>query len=51
MFRVFNMGIGLVAIVPAERLAAARRAVPTAIIIGQIERREDREAVVLRGVA
>ncbi len=51
MFRVFNMGIGLVAIVPAERLAAARGAVPTAIVIGQIEGREEREAVVLRGVA
>ena len=51
MFRVFNMGIGLVAIVPAEKLAAARGAVPTAIVIGQIEGREEREAVVLRGVA
>jgi phosphoribosylformylglycinamidine cyclo-ligase len=50
MFRVFNMGIGLVAIVPAERVAAARSAVPTAIVIGQIETREGREAVVLRGV-
>ena len=50
MFRVFNMGIGLVAIVPAEKLAAARSAVPTAIVIGQIERRDGREAVALRGV-
>lgn len=51
MFRVFNMGIGLVAIVPAEALAAAQSAVPTAIIIGQIEARDGREAVTLRGVA
>jgi phosphoribosylformylglycinamidine cyclo-ligase len=50
MFRVFNMGIGLVAIVPAERLAAARSAVPTAIVIGHIETRDGRKAVVLRGV-
>ncbi|MCA9863749.1 MAG: phosphoribosylformylglycinamidine cyclo-ligase, partial [Thermomicrobiales bacterium] len=51
MFRVFNMGIGLVAIVPAEAPAAAQSAVPTAIIIGQIEARDGREAVTLRGVA
>ena len=51
MFRVFNMGIGLVAIVPAEDLAAARSAVPSAIVIGQIETRAGREAVLLRGVA
>jgi phosphoribosylformylglycinamidine cyclo-ligase len=51
MFRVFNMGIGLVAIVPAERVAAARGAVPTAIVIGQIQTREEREAVVLLGMA
>ena len=50
MFRVFNMGIGLVAIVPAERVAAARSAVSTAIIIGQVEPRDEREAVVLRGI-
>ncbi len=50
MFRVFNMGIGLVAIVPAEQLAAARSAVPTAIVIGQTETRDGREAVILRGV-
>lgn len=50
MFRVFNMGIGLVAIVPAERLVAARAAAPTAIVIGQIEPREGRETVILRGV-
>lgn len=50
MFRVFNMGIGLVAIVPVERLAAARAAAPTAIVIGQIEPRDGREAVILRGV-
>lgn len=50
MFRVFNMGIGLVAIVPAERLAAARSAVPTAIVIGQIQARDGGEAVILRGV-
>jgi hypothetical protein len=44
------MGIGLVAIVPAEQLAAARKAVPTAITIGQVETRDGREAVILRGV-
>lgn len=50
MFRVFNMGIGLVAIVPAEQSAAARSTVPTAIVIGEIAARGRREAVILRGV-
>lgn len=49
MFRVFNMGIGLVAIVPAEQLAAARAAAPTAIVIGHIETSDAREPVILRG--
>lgn len=50
MFRVFNMGIGLVAIVPAEQLAAAQAAVPTAIVVGRIEPRGDGDAVQLPGV-
>lgn len=45
MFRVFNMGIGLVAIVPADRLKDAREAVPASIVIGQIVPRGDGDAV------
>jgi phosphoribosylformylglycinamidine cyclo-ligase len=50
MFRVFNMGIGLVAIVPADRLMAAQEAVPEAIIIGQIVPRGEGETVRLLGL-
>jgi phosphoribosylformylglycinamidine cyclo-ligase len=48
MFRVFNMGIGLVAIVPADRLKDAREAVPASIVIGQIVPRGDGDAVRLQ---
>jgi phosphoribosylformylglycinamidine cyclo-ligase len=50
MFRVFNMGIGLVAILPADRVMAAQAAVPEAIVIGQIVPRGDGEAVGLLGL-
>ena len=50
MYRVFNMGIGLVAIVPAERLDEALAAVPNAIVIGSVVPRETEEAVRLVGV-
>jgi phosphoribosylformylglycinamidine cyclo-ligase len=50
MFRVFNMGIGLVAILPADCLAAALDAVPEAIIIGQVVPRGDGEVVRLLGI-
>ncbi len=45
MFRVFNMGIGLVAIVPADRLKDAREADPASIVIGQIVPRGEGDAV------
>jgi phosphoribosylformylglycinamidine cyclo-ligase len=51
MFRVFNMGIGLVAIVPAERLQDARRVAPEAIVIGALTPRGGGDAVRLRGIA
>src|ERR687889_22599 len=35
MYRVFNMGIGLVAIVPAQRVEEATGVVPEAIVIGE----------------
>lgn len=50
MFRVFNMGIGLVAIIPHERLAEARGAVPDAVVIGQIVARGDGDAVGVLGL-
>jgi phosphoribosylformylglycinamidine cyclo-ligase len=50
MYRVFNMGIGLVAIMPAERLDDALAAVPNAIVIGSIVERDTGEAVRLVGI-
>ena len=50
MYRVFNMGIGLVAVVPEPRLLEALAAVPEAVVIGRIIPRGEDEAVRLRGV-
>jgi phosphoribosylformylglycinamidine cyclo-ligase len=36
MYRVFNMGIGLVAVVPVEGLETAIAAVPEAVVIGRL---------------
>ena len=35
-FRIFNLGIGMVAVVPPEAAAAAQRAVPEATVIGRL---------------
>ena len=50
MYRVFNMGIGLVATIPAARLAAALAAVPEAVVIGKLVPRGDDDAVRLLGL-
>jgi phosphoribosylformylglycinamidine cyclo-ligase len=50
MYRVFNMGVGLVAVAPAERVAAARAAAPEAFVIGRIVPRGEGDAVRLLGV-
>ena len=50
MYRVFNMGIGLVAAAPPERRAAALDAAPEAIIIGHIVPRDGGDAVRLLGL-
>ncbi len=41
MYRVFNMGIGLVACVPANRLEEAMAVVPEAVSMGRIVPRDD----------
>jgi phosphoribosylaminoimidazole (AIR) synthetase len=51
MYRVFNMGIGLVGIVPAERVGEAIRTVPEAVVIGEIVPRGGETAVRLLGLA
>ena len=35
-YRTFNMGIGLVAVLPAEGLAAAVAAVPETVVVGEL---------------
>jgi len=50
MYRVFNMGVGLVAIVPAARLDDALAAVPQAMVIGSVVPRDTEAAVRLVGV-
>ena len=47
MYRVFNMGIGLVAIVPPERVGQTVAAVPEAVVIGRIIPRHAGDAVQL----
>lgn len=51
MYRVFNMGVGVVAAVPEERVDAAMEAAPAAIRIGRVVPRIEGEAVRLVGLA
>jgi phosphoribosylformylglycinamidine cyclo-ligase len=51
MYRVFNMGIGLVAIVPAQRAQEATEVVPEAVVIGEVIPRGDHGGVQLLGLA
>jgi phosphoribosylformylglycinamidine cyclo-ligase len=48
MYRVFNMGIGLVAVVPVEDIDRAMAAVPEAVVIGQIVPRGNGDAPLVR---
>ncbi len=45
MFRVFNMGLGMVAVCPDGNADAFRRLIPEAIIVGQVIRRDSDEQV------
>jgi phosphoribosylformylglycinamidine synthase I len=48
MYRTFNMGIGMVLVMPPESVAPARRLLPELVVIGSIEEeREGRNAVLL----
>ena len=46
-FRIFNMGIGLVAIVPQEAAATAQRVLPEAVIVGRLVLRPSDAGVLL----
>ena len=47
MFRVFNMGLGMVAVCPDGCVEAFRQLIPEAIIVGQVIRRDSDEQVQL----
>ena len=45
MFRVFNMGLGMVAVCPEGCVEAFRQLIPEAMLVGQVIRRESEEQV------
>lgn len=45
MFRVFNMGLGMVAVCPEGSVDAFRQLIPEAMIVGQVIRRDSEEQV------
>ncbi len=49
MFRVFNMGLGMVAVCPEENVSAFCDKIPGAIPVGQVIRRDSGEQVILNG--
>ena len=51
MFRVFNMGLGMVAICPEANAAAVCDKIPDAIPVGRVVRRETDRQVTLTGLA
>jgi phosphoribosylformylglycinamidine cyclo-ligase len=50
MYRVFNMGIGMVAVVAPERAATIQSLIPDARVIGEVTPRGDGPAVRILGV-
>lgn len=49
MFRVFNMGLGMVAVCPEVNVPAFCDKIPDAITVGQVVRRDGDEQVILKG--
>ena len=49
MFRVFNMGLGMVAVCPEANAAAFCGKIPEAIPVGRVVRRDGDEQVILNG--
>ena len=47
MFRVFNMGLGIVAVCPEANLSAFHAKIPEAIAVGRVIRRDSDEQVIL----
>ena len=48
MFRVFNMGLGMVAVCPEVNVADFSRRIPESISVGRVTRRESDEQVILK---
>ena len=48
MFRVFNMGLGMVAICPESNVAAFREIIPESMVVGRVIRRDSDEQVLLK---
>lgn len=48
MFRVFNMGLGMVAICPEGNVAAFREIIPESMVVGRVIRRDSDEQVLLK---
>lgn len=48
MFRVFNMGLGMVAICPEANVAAFREIIPESMVVGRVIRRDSDEQVLLK---
>ena len=48
MFRVFNMGLGMVAVCPEENVSGFCERIPEAFPVGQVEHRESDEQVILK---
>ena len=46
MFRVFNLGIGMILIMPSTTKAAVLELLPEARLLGQLEKRPDEQAAV-----
>ena len=49
MYRVFNMGLGMVAVCPEDNLAKVLESLPDAVVIGKTVARGSGEQVVLKG--
>ena len=49
MYRVFNMGLGMVAICPEDKVAAAQTKLPEITVIGRVVKRAKGEQVVFTG--
>jgi phosphoribosylaminoimidazole (AIR) synthetase len=47
MYRVFNMGLGMVAVCEESNVAPLRAGVPDAVVVGRIIPREGEEQVLL----